>query len=36
VNVTDRLGAIGGLLFVESERSTGMTVRGEIPVGETP
>jgi signal transduction histidine kinase len=36
VNMTDRLGAIGGLLFVESERSTGTTVRGEIPVGETP
>ncbi|WP_371780925.1 GAF domain-containing sensor histidine kinase [Streptosporangium subroseum] len=36
VNMTDRLGAIGGLLFVESERSAGTTVRGEIPIGEAP
>ncbi|MBO3746840.1 hypothetical protein J5X84_12245 [Streptosporangiaceae bacterium NEAU-GS5] len=33
VNMTDRLGAIGGRLFVESAVGSGTTIRGEIPIG---
>ncbi|HEX3815462.1 MAG TPA: histidine kinase [Mycobacteriales bacterium] len=32
VNMTDRLGAIGGRLWVESALGAGTTIRGEIPV----
>jgi signal transduction histidine kinase len=33
VNMADRLGAIGGVLTVDSTPGAGTTVRGEIPVG---
>jgi signal transduction histidine kinase len=37
VNMTDRLGAIGGVLRVESAPGSGTAVRGEIPIpGEQP
>ncbi|GAA0359582.1 hypothetical protein GCM10009530_06130 [Microbispora corallina] len=32
VNMTDRLGALGGRLFVESAPGAGTTIRGEVPV----
>jgi signal transduction histidine kinase len=33
VNMTDRLGAIGGTLHVDSRPGAGTVVRGEIPMG---
>ncbi|MEV1179130.1 histidine kinase, partial [Nonomuraea sp. NPDC049784] len=36
VNMTDRLGAIGGVLRVESTPGSGTTVRGDIPISDEP
>jgi signal transduction histidine kinase len=36
VNMSDRVGAIGGTLVVESAPGAGTTIRGRLPLGEPP
>jgi len=35
-NMSDRLGAVGGRLTVESEPGSGTRVRGEVPLAFDP